>query len=98
MSVLVDTHTDTSTLADLDFTPALPCEHNTHATLHRPDDPAAWAVLNVCPGCGHVRRYLLCDSGHELFLAPDAMFECEFCGHVDFWPAFARNVERLVAR
>lgn len=95
---LTSTETDTSVLLDLDFTPDLPCEHSTHATLHRPNDPAAWVVFNVCPSCGRWRRYLLCDSGHELFMAADAMFECEFCAHIDFWPAFARNVERLELR
>lgn len=98
MSTLTDVETRADALSALDFEPALPCEHSTHDRLHQPGDPAAWVVLNICPSCGHTRSYLLCDSGHELFLRPDSMFECEFCGHIDHWPGFARNVERLERR
>lgn len=89
------TDTSTSILLDLDFDPSLPCEHNTHAGHHRPDGPAAWVVFSVCPGCGHSRRYLLCDAGHNLFMRPDVMLECEFCELVATWGAFVVTCERL---
>lgn len=89
------TTTQTDLLVSLDFAPALPCEHGTHDPLHLPDDPAVWNVLSICPSCGNVRSYLLCDSGHALFTEADAMLECDYCEAVESAGAFIKVCERI---
>lgn len=84
------TELGTDVLAGLDFDVTVPCEHGNHQRLHVPDDPAAWVVWTMCPGCGHRLTYLLCDSGRELNLNSEHAFEChnDACDYIDVWSAF----------
>ena len=50
-------------LADLDFTPVLPCEHSQHDT-HHDDLPAVWVAHFWCP-CGRNGTYLACESARQ---------------------------------
>jgi len=90
------TLTDLEIIAGLDFDPehAEPCEHSDHDKTHLSDDAAAWRVMYICPGCGRVRLYLLCDSGKELLSGVGVVY-CPECDHHDTWGAFVFLLERL---
>lgn len=59
------TTTDTDTIAGLDFSAELPCEHSQHPDIHKPDDPAMFLIRFQCPACDESRDYLICLSGWE---------------------------------
>lgn len=66
-------------IAHLDFDVVLPCELETHARHHLPDEPASWIVTAVCP-CGARSRGLCCMVGQTRLLAGAAQIICRRCG------------------
>ena len=50
--------------------------------------------MYICPGCGKVRLYLLCDSGKELLSGVGVVY-CPECKHHDTWGAFVFLLERI---
>ena len=90
----VDTSLDLVILTELDWHPPEPCEHGDHGKTHVADDIAAWRVMYLCPGCGRVRLYLLCDSGKELLSGTGVVY-CPECKHHDTWGAFVFLLERI---
>lgn len=89
-----DTALDLVILTELDWHPPEPCEHPDHDKTHLADDAAAWRVMYICPGCGMVRLYLLCDSGKEIQSRPGVVY-CDACNHFDTWGAFVILLERI---
>lgn len=62
MTTAVKRDIDLTILEALDFEPTLPCEHSGHERTHE-DEPATLLVRKCCPGCGEVKKYMLCRSG-----------------------------------
>lgn len=92
----VDVSTDELILLELDFAPALPCEHSQHKAKHQTDDPAAWAVLYLCKRCPDRRQYVLCESG-RVSMQPPTLLGCKACGATGYWPEFFIICEPLGA-
>lgn len=74
------TETDIELIERLDFTPALPCEHSTHAGLHVRDESATWVQTCRCPRCGYKSKILICDSGRQVMLAQPGFIHYDGCG------------------
>lgn len=90
MSVITDTDTITVTSAVV----APPCEHSQHRMFH-PDEPAAWHVLVICPGCSDMADYLLCDWGRKWLTRPGSLVGCEVCSTVSRFEDFVLMCVRL---
>lgn len=63
-------------IAHLDFTPALPCEHSQHDILHA-DEPATWITQFSCDACPYTSKYLICESGRVRLMT--SIFRCRGC-------------------
>ena len=73
--------TDTRGIHDLDFDPALPCEHPAHEHAGTGHCGPAWALVSsVCPGCGDPARFLLCESAWIAAGRHDMGLTCAECG------------------
>ena len=84
---------DTDTIAALEFSPTIPCEHSNHRTKHAGDEPAAWAVISLCPHCQRVARFHLCEPGRRLMAT--GVVGCVACHGTGDWAAFAVRVEPI---
>ncbi|MCV2395948.1 hypothetical protein OEB99_16655 [Actinotalea sp. M2MS4P-6] len=83
-------------LEALDFAPAVPCEHRKHDARHPGDQPAAWSVLWLCPGCERVATLHLCEPGRRLMADADTV-GCVLpsCGYVARWADFVLAITPL---
>lgn len=91
----VDTVLDASSLTDIDFEPALPCEYRKHDVLTPLDEPAAWLLDSLCPACGDGKRITMCEPCRMVLMQPSVAGECP-CGHiVERWSEFVLNIRPI---
>ena len=69
-------------LADLDFTPEVPCEQHWHDAFGT--GLASRVIGFKCPGCGHEDQVCMCEGCWVAFMRTVATLRCgrEGCGHL----------------
>jgi len=78
---------DTDTIAELDFSPVIPCTHRQHRDRHAGDEPAAWVLISLCMHCQRVAPISLCEPGRR-FMATAGIVSCTLCKGTNDWAAF----------
>lgn len=88
--------TDETTWTDEAPAPCEPCEHHQHAERHPGDEPAAWLVWWLCPGCERVATLRLCEPGRRIMQAA-ATVGCVLgsCGYTSTWDDYVLTIRPI---